>query len=284
MDDVVLRPMIRGELDLAVGWAAREGWNPGPHDADVFWATDPQGFVALERDGEVIGTGAIVSYDGRFGFMGFFIVRPDCRGLGLGRDFWHQRVRRLAARLRPGASIGLDGVFAMQAFYAKGGFQLFGRDLRFEGRGEAAPVPPGVVPAARVDPAEILALDAEHFPAPRPRFLERWLHLPESAALASVRAGRLVGYAVARRCLSGVKIGPLFARDPAAAADLFQACSAHAAGQPLFLDVPEGNPAALELARRHGMREVFGCARMYLGPVPRVNHAGVYGVTTFELG
>ena len=26
-------------------WAEEEGWNPGPHDADVYWATDPDGFL-----------------------------------------------------------------------------------------------------------------------------------------------------------------------------------------------------------------------------------------------
>ena len=36
-------------LDLAgvktlVSWAASEGWNPGPHDAKVFYNTDPHGF------------------------------------------------------------------------------------------------------------------------------------------------------------------------------------------------------------------------------------------------
>jgi hypothetical protein len=74
------RQATRAELNTAVEWAAAEGWNPGLGDADVFRETDPNGFVCAERDGEVIGTGSIVSYSGAFGFMGFFIVRPDLRG------------------------------------------------------------------------------------------------------------------------------------------------------------------------------------------------------------
>jgi hypothetical protein len=52
----------------------------------------------------------------------------------------------------------------------------------------------------------------------------------------------------------------------------------------LFLDVPENNPAAIELARRHRTVEVFGCARMYLGAPPELSHHRIFGVTTFELG
>ena len=70
----------------------------------------------------MIGGGAITSYDGEFGFMGFFIVRPEFRGRGLGNSLWHTRLERLRARLNAGASIGMDGVFDMQSYYAKGGF------------------------------------------------------------------------------------------------------------------------------------------------------------------
>ena len=86
----IYRSMNRDEFDLAVQWATDEGWNPGLDDADVFWETDPEGYVCIERGGEIVGTGSIVSY-GDFGFMGFFIVRSDLRGQGIGRGFWHWR-------------------------------------------------------------------------------------------------------------------------------------------------------------------------------------------------
>jgi hypothetical protein len=52
----------------------------------------------------------------------------------------------------------------------------------------------------------------------------------------------------------------------------------------LFLDAPENNPAAMKFVQEHGMKEVFGCARMYLGPAPDLAHERIFGVTTFELG
>ena len=50
------------------------------------------------------------------------------------------------------------------------------------------------------------------------------------------------------------------------------------------LDVPEINLDALDLARRHGLTESFGCARMYHGAAPPLPWQNIYGVTTFELG
>ena len=125
--------MSRKEFDTAVSWAAAEGWNPGHFDADVFWQTDPDGFFTLELNGEMIGSGSAVSYDGQFGFMGFFIVKPEYRGKGMGGQLWLTMRDTLKARLAPGTAIGIDGVFNMQQSYAKTGFVFSHRTLRMEG-------------------------------------------------------------------------------------------------------------------------------------------------------
>jgi hypothetical protein len=284
--------MTRAEVDDLVDWAAREGWNPGLHDAELFWATDPDAFVAAELDGEVIGGGAVTSYGGEFGFMGFFIVRPEYRGRGLGDTLWHARRARLLGRLRPGATIGMDGVFAMQDYYAKGGFAFSHRDIRYRAEIPAAsPGPvdgdrssPGVVPLSDVPFDQVVAYDRTCFPADRTTFLRAWIAQPEALALGFVVDGELRGYGVVRRCREGCKVGPLFADDGAVAEALYGRLADFAAGGPLFLDVPENNPAATELVARHDMTEAFGCARMYLGAPPDVAHERIFGVTTFELG
>jgi GNAT superfamily N-acetyltransferase len=282
--ELVLRGMTRAELDTLVEWAANEGWNPGFGDAEIFWDTDPQGFVAAELSGELIGGGSIVSYRGCFGFMGFFIIRPDLRGRGLGERLWLHRRDLLLSRLRAPAVIGMDGVFNMQAFYARGGFVFCNRDLRFEGVGAAVAPNVALVDLKAVSLADIARYDALHFPAPRGVFLKAWIAQPRSRALAAVRRGALHGYGVIRACRRGCKIGPLFAGDAETADMLFRGLADFVPGEPIFIDVPENNPDAMALAQRHGLREVFGCARMYYGPAPVLPVDEIYGVTTFELG
>jgi len=282
--ELLIRNMRRDELDTLVDWAAAEGWNPGLNDADIFWATDPEGFIAAELEGEMIGGGSIVSYGGRYGFMGFFIVHPDYRGRGLGNTLWHARLQRLIGRLDEPAVIGMDGVFDMQAYYAQGGFNFAVRDLRFESTAQSFPVSPDIHDLSEVDFASLDTYDRAHFPAPRGEFLKRWVTQPGTHALGCVLDGKLAGYGVVRPCRQGYKIGPLFADSPDIAEELFRALSTPVSGSDIYIDVPEDNEAAMTLTRRHSMKEVFGCAKMYYGPRPELPEDEIFAVTTFELG
>lgn len=284
IDSMIIRQMKREELDTLVEWAAEEGWNPGLDDAEVFWQTDPEGFIAAELDGQLIGGGSIVSYGGHYGFMGFFIIRKNMRGHGLGNRLWHERKKRLLARLNDGAAIGMDGVFDMQAYYTKGGFVFDARDMRFEGIGQEGSIADHIVPIEQVPFQQLDQYDQAHFPAPRTNFLRQWIQRPGGHAYAAIKDGQIQGYTVMRPCRSGYKVGPLFADNPEIAEDLFHTVASQVPGQALFLDVPENNPAAVQLAQRHDMKEVFGCAKMYLGPKPELPMGEIFGVTTFELG
>ena len=278
------RKATRAELDKAVEWAAKEGWNPGLCDADAFWETDPDGFVCAVEGKDVIATGSIVSYSGEFGFMGFFIVKPELRGQGIGRAFWTWRRDTLLARLKPGAAIGMDGVFDMQPFYARGGFEFSHRNLRMEGIGRTANLDDSLCRLSELPFAKVAEFDRRHFGFAREAFLRRWIEPPGGRAFGFVEDDNLKGMGVIRPCREGYKIGPLFADSARVAHKVFSALSSQMAGRKIFLDVPENNPAALALASRNDLTEVFGCARMYHGPAPSLPWGDIYGVTTFELG
>jgi GNAT superfamily N-acetyltransferase len=278
------RPLSRSELDTVLAWAEAEGWNPGRQDAEAFWAADPDGFYGLELDGDLIGSGSIVSYGGKLGFVGLFIVRPEWRGKGHGSYLWKRLIERLHERLEPGAAAALDGVFAMQSYYAKSGFVFSHRNLRMEGIGKPGPRAPELVEMDALPFEQVVEFDRTHFIGHRPEFLKRWIHPEGGLALGHIRDGKLAGCGVVRPCSRGFKIGPLIAEDPQIAEALFVALSDQIAGEPLFLDTPENNPEAIALAKRHGLTECFGCARMVMGRAPEVPWQMVYGVTTFELG
>ncbi|TFZ05456.1 N-acetyltransferase [Ramlibacter henchirensis] len=277
----VTRTMSRDEVALAIDWAAREGWNPGLHDAETFPAADPQGFFVATLDGEPVASISVVKYGPGFAFLGLYIVRPECRGRGLGRRVWQHGMASAHGR-----QVGLDGVVAQQPNYRKSGFELAWRNVRHEGHGGTqAPEDARLVDLAGIPFDVVCAYDKSYFPAARTAFLRAWFTQPDAAARGWIEDGRLQGYGVVRRCRSGWKIGPLFAERERIAECLFLAlCSQAGADEPVYLDLPEANAAAVALAQRHHMRIVFETARMYTGRPPAVNMHGLYGVTTFELG
>jgi GNAT superfamily N-acetyltransferase len=275
--------MRREEADILVGWAADEGWNPGKADIGIAWATDPEAFIALRQGAELAGGGTIFSYDGRFGFMGLFIVRRELRGAGLGAQLWHYRLKRLQDRLLRGAPIGMDGVFAMVPFYERGGFALVYRDLRFQGIAHGTTDPQ----ARSLDPSMfdlVEAFDRAYVAAPRPSFLRQWMFQPGAHAMGMIENEQLVGYGVARPARVGYKLGPVFAKRADIAERLISSLMAKIAGEQVQLDVPEPNQAGMRLAEQFGLKEVFGCARMYCGADPKLPVQGIYGVTSFEFG
>lgn len=273
--------MRRDEIDTAADWAAAEGWNPGQHDATCFHAADAGGFLVGLLDDEPVATISVVRYGDSFGFLGFYIVRPDQRGRGFGLQLWKAGMARLAGR-----TVGLDGVIAQQDNYRQSGFVLAHRNIRHEGvaNGHAEP-DANIVPLASRPWAEVTALDQRMFGTARDAFLRAWVAQPGTTALGLVQGGALRGYGVVRPCRTGHKIGPLFADSAEAAGRLFTALQAQAPkGTPVILDTPEVNADALALAHRHGMRAVFETARMYAGPAPQLPLTNIYGITSFELG
>jgi GNAT superfamily N-acetyltransferase len=277
-NDFVIRRMTRADVDLAIEWAAAEGWNPGLHDAHCFHAADPDGFLIACLCNEPVGCISVVAYDDSFGFLGLYIVRPEFRGKGYSMQLWKAGMAYLGGR-----NVGLDGVVAQQANYKKSGFHLAYRNIRYEGVGQTT-MPSGMTDLSAIPFDALCAYDSARFPVPRTRFLHEWLTQPDAIGYAVLNAGRLSGYGLLRPCRRGYKIGPLFADDVGTADRLLCALRSRAQGTPTYFDVPEMNSAAVMLAERYGMVKVFETARMYTKKAPALPFERLFGVTTFELG
>jgi GNAT superfamily N-acetyltransferase len=276
-----IRPLARRELDTMLDWASDEGWNPGLHDADAFFAADPDGFLGLDVDGQLTVTASIVRYDRSFAFAGCYICHPDHRGHGFGLHLAETALARCDA-----TTIGLDGVLEQEENYTHLGFFTAHHSIRFGGTPAQRPATGDLRVLDTSDIDRVLAFERDHevFPAQRRAFLERWLSAPGSTALAVSDGDRIDGYGVIRVCHEGHKIGPLFCSARATAERLLAALVARADHGPVFLDVPVPNEDGITMARDLGLEPVFETARMYRGPDPALRLDRVFGITTFELG
>lgn len=277
-EDIAVRRLSSSEVHLAIDWARDAGWNPGRADAASFHAADPDGFLTSLHDGEPAAVISVVRYGASYAFLGLYICRPDLRGRGYGMRVWNAGMAHAGSR-----TIGLDGVPAQQANYAKSGFALAWRNARYRGTGGGEPAV-GLVDLDTLSFDQVARYDQGVFEADRRRFLRTWIAQPGALRLGVVRDGELAGWGLMRPCAEGFKVGPLFADDEVTAERLLDGFLAAAPGEPVFLDVPVPNTAANRAARRRGMEPVFETACMYAGPRPELDIARVWGITTFELG
>ena len=284
INDLEFRKLNINGVKTLVEWADNEGWNPGPFDADVYWATDPDGFYGYYHKDLLVAGGAIVSYNNEFGFMGLFIVKPEYRAIGLGRKLWYQRRDLLIDRLNGNASIGMDGVVDMQAFYQKGGFEIAFKDERYEKLGMKCSIADNIFSIENEDFHEVLTYDKKCFGFLREKFLKLWINLPENKTFKYVEGDKIRGFCIARKVSIGFKIGPLFADNKEIAEELYKACLNSVIGKPLYIDIPMSNQEAIQIVKKYNAKYVFECARMYYGQIPRADIKKVYGITTFELG
>ncbi len=227
---------------------------------------------------------SVVAYGDAYGFLGFYICHPDHRGRATAAPCGRPGSPRLGER-----TIGLDGVVAQQANYAKSGFALAHRNVRYGGTASAHETADVRLVELRNDhptglAGSIVAYDRVLQPGPRETFLRTWLTPPGRRTLAFVENDAICGYGCVRECRRATRSGRSSPTRPRSPNAFSPPSPARLHGAPVFLDVPEPNAEAVALAERHGLAPVFETARMYRGHAPVEQLDRTFGITTFELG
>lgn len=277
-----IRKMAQKEVaEIAINWAAKEGWNPGLDDAACFYAADPNGFLVGELNGQPVACISAVRYDAKFGFMGFYIVKPEYRGQGYGMELFNYAFKMMGKR-----NIGGDGVLERIEDYKTQGFKPTYKNRRYQGISvNTNPFMNGLVDIKKANFKTLCVYDNSVFPAKRNEFLKCWITQEAAKGFASLHYDRIIGYGLIRPCVKGYKIGPLFADNAIMAEIIFNALvSSIPEGEEFFFDVPEVNIEAVKLAEKNKMRIVFETMRIYTENPPKTALEKVFGVTSFELG
>lgn len=277
---MILRTANPEEVMTLLDWAAAEGWNPGIEDVEPFAYADQNGFFVAEKKSGLAAAISVVNHCPGFAFLGLYICRPKYRGRGIGLKLWQHALEHAGNR-----TIGLDGVAEQQANYARSGFVKTGSTARFEGA-----VRPqhnaDIRPVTNADLADLGGLDLLANGFLRPRFLSGWLGDTETRrtmVLDGPEGPR--GFATARLCREGCKIGPLVAPDGDSALRLISAACAALGQGAAILDVPEVQTGFRNTLVAGGWQITFETARMYRGEPPAPGHPEtLFGVATLELG
>ncbi|GGM04664.1 N-acetyltransferase GCN5 [Pseudooceanicola nanhaiensis] len=274
----MIRNASLADVERMLDWAAQEGWNPGLGDAQAFLAADPQGFFVAEAGGEVAACISVVNHSDSHAFLGFYIAQAAFRGQGIAFELWREAMKHAGDR-----TVGLDGVADQQENYARSGFVRSGATLRLEGPRPEAEAD-GIRAFTARDLDAVAALDTQANGVARPRFLREWVKDTGSRRTLVLDDGRgVAGFATARLCRAGCKIGPVVAPDAAAALALAAAAAGALRASDVVIDVPDAQPGFVGILKRRGFAETFGTARMYRGTPPAAS-GRLFGIATMELG
>lgn len=266
------------DMQYFIDSAKAEGWNPGIHDTLPFHAQDPGGFFIGRLNHQSIGCISAVRYPNSFAFLGFYIVNPEFRGRGFGMKLWQHAMNFLT-----GFNIGLDGVITKEEDYRRSHFKTAHHNIRFKGK-PCKDKASNTIDALTLPFEMIAGYDRKLFPSMRDAFLSNWLQVA-SKSRAIAHGDKLSGYGVMRKCYQGYKIGPLFANDSINAETILcELCKDLDDSVEVYIDVPETNSEALQLVQGFNFEPVFETVRMYTQSAPEVDHAKIFGISSFELG
>ncbi|MDA7428940.1 GNAT family N-acetyltransferase [Primorskyibacter aestuariivivens] len=274
---MIHRRATLAELGQVLDWAAEEGWNPGLDDAAAFYAADPDGFFVTEIGGQPVAAISVVNHSDEYAFLGLYICRPEHRSTGVGFALWQFALEHAGKR-----TVGLDGVPAQEANYARSGFVLAGRTQRL--CGHMVPEEPTFPLATPDDFTALAQLDAAANGVSRPRFLRAWLESGATRKTVVLRDGdTMTGFATARTCRTGCKIGPIVAADADDAHRLARQAAAALADPHVTIDTPDPAGPFADLLRQDGFTQNFSTARMFRGNAPTPGKT-LQAVASLELG
>jgi ribosomal protein S18 acetylase RimI-like enzyme len=248
--------------DIPAGMRLKEiaGWNQTRGDWERFLSASPEGCFVAETDGEVVGTAATISYEGRFAWIGMVLVDPARRGQGIGTKLLEKAIEYLQGCGIP--SMKLDATPQGKPLYEKLGFVSEYEIERWQLK--RVPAADATVEASPVT-EEILDQDREIFGADRSALLRSIALEHPALVLQTRRQGKLTGYCFGRRGALADHLGPWVAQDESSARDLLDEFLLRSRGEEVFVDGMRNSPWAMKLLRGSGLQYSRSLTRMYRG-------------------
>ncbi|MFB9123707.1 N-acetyltransferase [Paraburkholderia dipogonis] len=221
-------------LSIAAGWPHRaEDWQ-------LMFDTG-NGFVALDDNGEVIGTAHYWKSGANQGTLGLVIVAPEEQGRGIGRKLMELVLEELGNRVT-----FLYATPAGKPLYEKLGFEECGTVVQHQGTagsGQAVMLAAGeqLRPLAGDDVPQVIELASRASGLDRSEIIPALLGVAQGVVLES--GSELMGFSLFRRFGRGYAVGPVVAPhspDDRRAKVLIDYWLRQYAGEFVRIDVPGG--------------------------------------------
>jgi len=261
---ITFRQMKTVDIPGGLSLCRSAGWNQLSRDWDLFLQLSPDGCrVAIDPEGNVVGTVTTVRYQNHFSWIGMVLVDPSVRKQGIGIRL----LKESLDILKEVETVKLDATPAGREIYLKLNFVdeyplsrmlceevIADRHLGTDAR-----------PARIEDISLILDLDREVFGADRRAVLEWNLVDSPHYAFVTEEKGNITGYCLGRPGHNYTHIGPIIAQNVNQAIQLVTATLQHCLGDPVIIDATHFTPAWLAWLSSRGFVEQRPFIRMFRG-------------------
>jgi GNAT superfamily N-acetyltransferase len=256
-----IRPM--GFADIPFGMRLKEeaGWNQTEADWRRYLELQPDGCFMALLDGQPVGTVTTCIF-GPVAWIAMVLVDGRYRRKGIGKALMQNALEFLD---RHGVRTArLDATPLGQPLYEKLGFEIDYILHRHGGTFSPGGQPTGVEPMRPDYMESLLTLDQTVTGTDRRKLLVRLAsEFPEATKVIRTSGG-VAGFCSGRPGTKACQIGPCIAIE-SAAVPLLDAARHQYAGQPVFLDIPVDNHAAVHWAENAGLTIQRPLVRMHRG-------------------
>jgi GNAT superfamily N-acetyltransferase len=276
-----MRQLLLSDVEAMMRLKEAAGWNQTEADLVRNLALEPEGCFAIDCDGRLASTAAVIAYGRELAWIGMVLTDPQFRGRGFARQLFAHALNWLDSR---GVVCSkLDATTLGEPLYRSFGFEaecVIERWVRKPlpyGRGSARTTTLNTEPRPSGSDIITASLDRRVFAADRSALL---------SSLAQHGSINLGGgqYAMSRSGSKAAYFGPMIALDKETAQRGLE-WFLHASGDALaYWDLFPSNTHAVELARQFGFEPARQLLRMRRGNAATPALANIYAIAGFEYG
>jgi GNAT superfamily N-acetyltransferase len=282
MMELEIRLLRDSDLPAAIRLKELAQWNQTENDWRRLIQLDPNGCFCATRSGEVVATATTTTYGANLAWIGMVLVDPQHRRCGIATKL--VEVALAYARRAGSATIKLDATAAGRPVYENLGFKEESLIERWQGIAATQSQARSTLNSAARN--ELLEFDSDAFGEDRANLID--LLIEDSFVEPRFKrnvAGRLTGYAIARRGTVATYLGPVLADSSATAESLVDEMLHQLLGERVYLDINTNFELGRQILMDRGFVKQRDFIRMAYG---KDNKAGtsrsIFAIAGPEIG
>ncbi len=286
VQDIEIRLLFESDIPAAMKLKEAAGWNQTEDDWRRLIRLEPAGCFAAINNHELVGTITTTTYKDQLAWVGMVLVDPRSRRQGIATRLMETALDYLRGKV---ATVKLDATAQGKPVYERFGFEAESLVERWSGIIKSPSIDRRGFELTKVTmnagvQRELLDLDRRAFDSDRSSLIQTLMD--EATVAPAVKhsvAGKLSGYALARRGTKANYLGPIVTTEPAQVESLIDEMLGRLSGK-IYIDFNRECPVGTSLLSDRGFVKERDLIRMSAGAAMKKTSPLVVAIAGPEIG